>query len=246
VGAEPDPLANMKKIHRFIGPYPLGQGTIRIDDAQLSSQLRSVLKLSVGETIIIGDGSGTEVECRILEYQKDAVLVEGISLSQNTNELPLRTTLYCSVLKADHFELAMAKATEVGITRIVPLISARTVKLNLRLDRVKKIVREAAELAGRGVVPEVTEIMDLDHAFTDARVHAVNYFFDPSGGSFTPPVKSVESVGIFIGPEGGWTEQEIGQAEAYGMKMVSLGNLILRAETAVVVAAYMVAHRQKM
>jgi 16S rRNA (uracil1498-N3)-methyltransferase len=231
----------MKKLHRFIGNYQLGVGTMRLDDSELAHQMRSVLKLAPGETVIIGDGSGNEAHCKILSYDRDAVLLEGISVERNAVEPSGRTILYCAVLKADHFELAAAKAAEVGISEIVPLITARTVKLNLRVDRVAKIVREASELAGRGLVPAVREPQEFARALTQASRNDVNFFLDPSGKPFSGVAKNVTTAGIFIGPEGGWDEPEIVAAQDAGMRMVSLGGLILRAETAVIVASYLVA-----
>jgi 16S rRNA (uracil1498-N3)-methyltransferase len=232
----------MTKIHRFIGRYPLAQGTVRLDDVDLAHQMRSVLKLVPGETVIIGDGTGLEGYCSILEYQRDAVLVRCDSVGHNPNELQLAVTLYCSVLKADHFELAAAKATEIGVRRLVPVVSTNTVKLNLRTDRIERIVREAAELAGRGIIPVVSPVTDLAHAWTEASRNDVNYFFDPSGKAFRNPAKGARTAGIFIGPEGGWDEREREQAVRLGMRLTSLGGLILRAETAVIVASYLVAH----
>jgi 16S rRNA (uracil1498-N3)-methyltransferase len=235
-----------KKLHRFIGSFQLGQGTMRLDDADVAHHMRSVLKLQPGEIIIVGDGTGLEAQCRILEYQRDAVLVEGISVGRNPNELALQTTLYCAVLKADHFELAAQKATEVGVTQIVPILTTRTVKFNLRFDRVQRVVQEAAELAGRGLVPRVRETMNFEHVLTEASRNDVNYFFDPSGSPFIGPAKSTRTAGLFIGPEGGWDDREVTMAREYGMRIATLGGLILRAETAVIVASYLVAHGRKM
>lgn len=235
----------MTKIHRFIGPYQLGQGTMRLDDADLAHQMRSVLKLQPGEVVIVGDGTGNEAHCRILSYDRGAVLLQGLSIGRNAAELSGRTTLYCAVLKADNFELAAAKATEVGITEIVPIITKRTVKLNLKLERVEKIVREAAELAGRGLVPQIRPVMEWEQVLTEASRNDVNFFFDPSGKEFSGTAKSARQAGIFVGPEGGWDESEVQGARDAGMRLVSLGGLVLRAETAVIVASFLVAHSLK-
>lgn len=218
---------------------------MRIDDADLAHQMRSVLKLAPGESVIIGDGTGNDAHCRILSYDRGAVVLEGLSLGRNAAELALHITLYCAVLKADHFELAAAKATEIGIFEIVPLITKRTVKLNLRLDRVEKIVREAAELSGRGVIPVIMPAQPFEDAVVRASHHDVNFFFDVSGKPFGGVTKSARTAGVFIGPEGGWDEPEILQAQDAGMRMVSLGDLTLRAETAAIVASYVVAHSLK-
>jgi 16S rRNA (uracil1498-N3)-methyltransferase len=233
------------KIHRFIGPYQLGQGTMRIDDADLARQMRTVLKLAPGEVVIIGDGNGNEAHCRILSYDHNAVLLECMSIGRNAVELPRRTILYCAVLKSDHFELAAAKAAEVGISEIVPVLTARTVKRSLRLDRVEKIVREAAELSGRGLVPQVQPIVEFDRALTLASGNDTNFFFDLSGQQFKGVAGSVRRAGLFIGPEGGWDDREVQGARDAGMKIISLGGLVMRAETAAIVASYLVAHGMK-
>ncbi len=233
------------KIHRFIGPYQLATGTLRVDDEGLTHQMRSVLKLEVGETVIIGDGKGSEATCHILQYDRKAVVLESMSLGYNANELPGRTTLYCAVLKSDNFELAAQKATEVGVSEIVPILTERTVKGSLRIERVQKIVREAAEVAGRGLIPIVRDIVPVERVLTHASHHDVNFFFDPSGTPFTGVAKTVHHAGIWIGPEGGWNEKELELAQELGMRIVSLGPLVLRAETAVIVATYMVAHAIK-
>ena len=235
----------MKKIHRFIGNYQLGQGTMRIDDDELAHQMRSVLKLQPGEMVIIGDGQGNEAQCHIISYDDDIVLLEGLSVGRNALELSGRTILYCAVLKNDNFELAAAKATEVGISEIVPLVTKRTIKLNLRLERVQKIVQEAAELARRGLIPIIQPVQEFERVLTPACKNDINFFFDPSGKPFSGVATSVRQAGIFIGPEGGWEEEEIEAAKKVGMRIVSLGGLIMRAETAVVVGSFLVAHRMK-
>lgn len=233
-------MTSEMKIHRFIGPWQLGQGTMRIDDADLAHQLRSVLKLTTGETIIIGDGSGHEAYCRIVRYDHGAVILEGLSVGENPSEPALRTTLYCAVLKSENFELAAEKTTEVGISRIVPVRTDRTVKLNLRTERIARVVREAAELAGRGIVPAVDAVTDLDDVWTDASTNDVNYFFDPSGEAFHAPSRGARTAGCFVGPEGGWTKDELETAHGLGMQVCSLGRLVLSAPTAAVVASYLV------
>jgi 16S rRNA (uracil1498-N3)-methyltransferase len=85
----------------------------------------------------------------------------------------------------------------------------------------------------------------LEQVLTEASRNDVNYFFDPTGKPFSGPAKSARSAGIFIGPEGGWDEREVAMAHDYGMRVASLGGLVMRAETAVIVASYLVAHHSK-
>lgn len=227
------------KVHRFIGDWQLAHGNVRLDDKELAHQMRSVLKLQPGEAVVLGDGTGREAHCKILSYEKDAVVVHCLSIGQNANEPQATVKLYCAILKNEHFESATAMATQVGVREIIPVITDRTVKLNLRIDRVRRIVREAAELAGRGVIPEVHEPVSLDQAFTDAAANDANLFLDPSGKEFQTLGKGNRKVGLFIGPEGGWHERELSRAHEYGMRVIGLGPLVLRAETAAVVATYL-------
>ena len=133
-------------------------------------------------------------------------------------------------------------ATQIGVREIVPVRSAHTVKLNLRPDRVEKVVRESAELSGRGVVPVLGDIVDFDGALTHAHRNDANLFLDPSGKPLTTLGKGNRKVGIFIGPEGGWDDGEIRLAGEYGLRMITLGPLILRAPVAAAVGTYLVLH----
>jgi 16S rRNA (uracil1498-N3)-methyltransferase len=235
----------MTKIHRFIGKYLLGQGTMRLDDADLAHQMRSVLKLNAGETVIVGDGTGLEAQCKILEFQGDAVLLECVSVGRNPNEPAVRLTLYLAVLKADHFEQAAAMAVQAGVSRVVPIVTARTAKQNLRSDRVDRIMKEAAETAGRALAPSCSELMTMDTALEDAAKMDEHFFFDPSGSPFAGVSKRTRSAGVWIGPEGGWDEREILLASRAGLKISSLGPLILKADTAAAVTAWLVANWRK-
>lgn len=232
----------MSKTHRFIGEWQLAHGNVRLDDRELVHQMRSVLKLQPGESVVLGDGSGREAQCTILSYDGDAVVVECVSVGRNASEPQTSVKLYCAILKKEHFEEASAMATQVGVREVIPMITDRTVKMNIRVDRVQKIVREAAELAGRGVVPDVRTPISLEQAFSDAASNDMNLFLDPSGKELGKLGAGNRTVGLFIGPEGGWHEPEIVHAREYGMKIIGLGPLVLRAETAAVVASYLTLH----
>src|SRR3989344_4947911 len=145
------------KIHRFIGNFKIKIGALRINDEELLNQLRNVLKLKVGEKIILCDGRRNEGSAEIKEYGKDYVEVEIKEVGVNENEPEKQVILYCSILKRENFELVVQKATEIGIKEIVPIITERTVKLDIRKDRLEKIIREAAGQSGRGTVPVLHE-----------------------------------------------------------------------------------------
>jgi 16S rRNA (uracil1498-N3)-methyltransferase len=152
-------------------------------------------------------------------------------------EAPKEITLYLSILKRENFELAVQKATECGIGRIVPLLTEHTVKTGLKMDRLMKIAKEAAEQSGRGKVPLISEPKTFVDAVRDS-VRQKNYFFDIGAReSFTP--KSKEACGIWVGPEGGWGGKERMLAGDRKFIFTSLGPRVLRAETAAIVASFL-------
>ncbi len=230
------------KVHRFIGKFNLRKGKLVIADKEFLNQMRKVLRLSEGEAIILGDGNMNEASATISGYGNDSVEVDITEIRENTNEPQGKVILYCAILKKENFELVVQKATEIGIKKIVPVISERTIKLELRRDRMEKIIREAAEQSGRGIVPVLHEPVDFGNAVKMAKDNSANYFFDISGDSFENCNLSIDNcaVGVWTGPEGGWDETEIKMAKEKGFKIINLGPLTLRAETAAIVASSLV------
>ncbi|MDO8496678.1 MAG: RsmE family RNA methyltransferase [bacterium] len=231
------------KIHRFIGNFNLKIGYIEIKDPELLNQFRNVLKLKIGERVTLCDGKINEGVAEIKEYGKDYIEVEIKEVNTNKNEPEIQVILYCAILKRENFELVVQKATEIGIKEIVPIITERTVKLDIRKDRLEKIIREAAEQSGRGIVPVLREPIDFDRAVSEMDKNSVKIFFDQSGQidrhHKTVNQPSVSKVGIFIGPEGGWTSKEIETARTAGFEILSLGKTTLRAETAAIIGSYL-------
>ena len=151
----------------------------------------------------------------------------------------LRTYVNNDVLKKENFEWAVQKAVEVGVKEITPIITARTVKLGLNKDRLKKIIKEAAEQSGRGILPKLNEAIIFDEAIKSAKENDLNLFFNIGGKNVQHSMSNISKIGIFIGPEGGWDEEEIKKAQSSnGFTIVGLGKTILRAETAAVIASY--------
>ena len=216
-----------------------------LKDYELFNQIRNVLKLKIGEKIILGDGKMNEGIAEIKEYGKDFIRVEAGEIKINQNEPAGQVILYCAILKKENFELVIQKATEIGVKEIVPLITARTVKLDIKKDRLEKIIKEASEQSGRGIMPILHDPLEFNKTFDYAKHSKVNLFFDSSGGDFTEDFKlKTENylIGVWIGPEGGWDSQELELARKSGFKIINLGKLTLRAETAAIVATYRVVH----
>lgn len=232
------------KVHRFIGIFDFAQDRVVLDDVALVHQITNVLHLRVGEHVMLCDGQGHDVDAVITRTSGLEVEVQIETVHQNTNEPTQQVTLYCAVLKKENFDLVVQKAVEVGVSEIIPVISARTVKQQLRYDRLAKIMREATEQSGRGRVPTFHEAFSfrvaIAHAGTLGSFGTRQLFFDSSGVRFQSSTE--EKIGIWIGPEGGWTSNEIIMARDAGFTITTLGPRTLRAETAAIVAGFLATH----
>lgn len=194
------------------------------------------------------------------------------SIMKNDREPRVSVVLYCALLKRENLEVVLQKTTEVGVSVFVPLITERTVKTGLNRRRSEEIIREAAEQSGRGILPVLQELVTLGEALEQMRGSERYFFhtnvipdehslFRAKGGipklsvdtHGIPPARDGqvdqsrddregERVSIFIGPEGGWTDAEVEQARAAGCHIASLGPLTLRAETAAIIASYLLCH----
>jgi 16S rRNA (uracil1498-N3)-methyltransferase len=139
-----------------------------------------------------------------------------------------------ALIKKDNFELVLEKATELGVTRIVPVQCARSEKKGLNYERVQKILREASEQSGRATVPIISEIISAEKLPSEGLV-----VFDPRGEKFAREFFAAghtSPISVAIGPEGGFTDDEIALFHVRNTPVVSTGPQILRAETAAVVA----------
>ena len=122
----------------------------------------------------------------------------------------------------------------------MPIITARTVKLGLNYERLNKIIKEAVEQSGRGILPKLNEVLIFDNAIGKAKNdNGLNLFFNIGEPTLGHSMSKCDKIGIFIGPEGGWTEEEIKLAQSANFTIAGLGKTVLRAETAVIVASYM-------
>ena len=227
--------------HRFVVTDDFNNKYLRIFNPKILNQWQKVLRFKPGEQVILVNGLNQEAAAKIISLNNEFAEVEILEVRDNKSEPKIDTILYCSILKKENFEWIAQKATEIGIKEIVPLITKRTIKLNLNKERLEKIISEAAEQSGRGIVPVISNPMRFEEVIKFAQNNNLNLFFDPSGEPFSKTlVKTKNKVGIFIGPEGGWDDEEIFIAKHNDFKIMSLGKLVLRAETAAVISSYLV------
>ncbi len=227
------------KIHRFIIKDLLFTEALQITDREIIHQARTVLKLRVGEVIAMCDGKGQEAEGTIMALAIDGINVALGAPHAVVAEPRVRVTLYAALVKRDNFELIVQKAVEVGATRIVPLITHRTIKTGIQALRLHTIMKEAAEQSGRGIVPELDEPTEFGAALTELPRDTQSFFCNNGGiGAHEVQLRAQSDRAIFIGPEGGWDEQEVAAAAEAGLQTISFGSLTLRAETAAIVATH--------
>ena len=208
------------------------------------NHIKNVLRLKCGDEIVVSDGEGTDYQCRISELNADSVVADIEDVFRNSAELPVKITLFQGMPKSDKLEFIIQKAVELGVTEIVPVMTKRTVvkiedkKAGKKLERYNMIARSAGKQSGRGLIPEVKGFMTFKEAIGYAKELDMNIipYEDARGMEYARQViqeiKGKKSLGIFIGPEGGFAKEEVEQAMEVGAKCITLGNRILRTETA--------------
>lgn len=222
------------RLHRFFIKERVVAEKFCISDERLIHQWRNVFRYNVGSQVVLFDGSGGEFDAvieRMTNREADVSII-----SKRKGVIPeKKITLYQSLIKKDNMEWIAEKATELGVSKIVPVVSERSEKKGLNIERLEKIIVEASEQCGRADVPVLGSILSLDDAMQSAENIVV---FDSSGVSFDPSLFSTDYklLSIFIGPEGGWSETEIEKFKKAGAQFYSLGKLTLRAETAAIAA----------
>ncbi len=189
--------------------------------------------------------------CNIL-YTNNDYKINVIKELENDNELPIDIILYQALIKNDKFDLIIQKACELGVKEIYPLITSRSVvkidkdNLNKKIMRYEKIVKEAAEQSTRLVCPSINEPINIkDIEIEKDTLPIIAYEKDQNVFSLQnilKDVKSYKKVAIVIGPEGGFSIEEINMLLNKGFKEVSLGKRILRAETASFFAISIISH----
>jgi len=229
---------------RFFINSKIKVGKATIVDKEIAFQLKKVLRKKRGDKIFIFNNEQTEATAKIENILNEKIDINILEIYQNKNEPFLYVRLYCSILKKNNFEWMVQKTTEIGVKEIIPLVCGNTVKLGLNSIRLRKIIKEAAEQAGRGVIPLLREPLSFQEALYSSQSSDLKIIFDKGGESINT-LKSLKEIkptnlSIFIGPEGGWKKEEIELAKKEEMKVINLGKLTLRAETAALIASFLV------
>ena len=217
--------------------------TLTADEAR---HLREVLRLKQGDEVQVFDGAGREFRAVVAQARREfAELEMRDEIEPLKPESPLQLTLAVALLKGEKFDLVVQKGTELGVNRFIPLITRYAdIRLRDEADAVKRVARwqrialEAAKQCGRAVVPEIS----LPVAFTLVINEGSCFMFSERDGAPLETDLSIEAVTAIIGSEGGWSDEELNEARAAGVPIVTLGGRVLRAETAAIVATVLLQH----
>ncbi len=230
--------------HRFFAPPVSSFDSSIILDPDESHHLSRVLRLLPGAIVYSFDGKGAEYECEVKRVSKEHTELSIIARLSNEVESSLQLTLGQALVKGDKFDWIVQKATELGVTRLVPLLTEhsefkKAEGREARLQRWRRIALEATKQCGRRHLIEISEVQSFAQ-FCTPKADGLRLIFSERKGQPIAGIERAIAVTIAIGPEGGWGEQELLQAEASGFIPIHLGNRILRTETAAVAAVAIV------
>ena len=209
------------------------------------NHIKNVLRMKIGEEIVICNGiDNREYCCRIEEYTDHEVICALRSIQEDDVELPAKIYLFQGLPKSDKMELVIQKAIELGAYAVIPVAAKRCVvkldekKAEAKVNRWQGIAEAAAKQSKRGVIPTVHNVMSMREAIEYARdmdIKLIPYELAEDmqrTKTAIEAVKAGESVAVFIGPEGGFEESEVQAALKAGIEPITLGKRILRTETA--------------
>lgn len=246
--------------HFFVTPSlltPSEDSEIITLPKDLAHQIRDVLRLAIGEQLLLLDNTGDEILATVVESNKNAVQVQLLERRKGKSESPIRIILCQGLLKSARFEWILEKGTELGVSVFAPILCRRSMAGledagPSKIQRWQRILQEAAEQCGRSRLPQLLPIRPLIHTLNDIPPGSLALIPWEEEHNLTlrealssrldalqtgqSPHSSATTVVLFIGPEGGLMAEEVALAQRHGVQPVSLGPRILRAETAVLAA----------
>ena len=237
-----------KRLHRVKVPGArLRDGRLRLEGAELH-YLRDVLRLRRGARIEVFDGEGRSLVAELATIGAAGAELVLREAAAKIRESTLELTLAVAVAKAAKLDWVVEKATELGVTRIVPFASERAVAAlergGSRIDRWRRIAAAAAAQSGRIRCPEILAARSFAQLMSLAASHDRALLFSTTGGDALADARgAVGSIVVATGPEGGFSATEVAQARQAGFSVATLGPRVLRAETAAIVAVALAQHR---
>ncbi len=230
---------------RFYTPEDLEIGIITALPSNAAAHASRALRLTAGDDATLFNGDGHDYLCELLTVTKSAVTAKVISKVVVTNESPLNITLLQAISSGDRMDYTIQKAIELGVNRIQPINSQRSVvklsgeRAEKRKEHWQNVVISACEQSGRAVIPQVKNALTLANwlGSNPAQVNSTRITLSPTATqTLQDLLKAADEIYLLIGAEGGLTNEEIALASAQGFSPVQLGKRVLRTETAALAA----------
>lgn len=226
----------------FVNENQIGDENITIEGSDVN-HIKNVLRMKQGETILVSDGHDNEYVCEIAEIS-DIVTAKIVDMNKQSRELPIKVTLFQALPKSDKMETVVQKMIELGAVEIVPVKTSRCIvklddkKSTKKVARWNEIAKSAAKQSKRGIIPTVSDVMTYEQALEKAK-EMDTILFPYEGAEDIDHTREIfgkidkgASIAIFIGPEGGFSVEEVKKAKDASAQEITLGNRILRTETA--------------
>ncbi len=230
--------------HFFVPASQVEETEIIVKGSDVN-HMKNVLRMKPGEEVTVSDGNNCRYLCRIKEYvETGEAMLTVIRREENDTELPSKIYLFQGLPKQDKMELIVQKAVELGVYQIIPVALKRCVvkldekKARKKISRWQEISKSAAKQSGRGIVPEVKSVLPWQEALElAAKLDILLIPYELAKGmdktkKLLAAIQPGQSIGIFIGPEGGFEKAEVSEALEKGAEAITLGRRILRTETA--------------
>ena len=206
-------------------------------NSDLIHQLKNVFRKRVGDEIVLLDNSGWQFFAKITRLDKkglECVIERGERAKNVTKQ---KMILCQSLIKKDNFEFILQKATELGVSKIIPIMSERSEKKGINKERMEKILQEASEQSERGVLPELLPVMSLQEAIdwvAEKGIKAIAFHTGEEKVDWQKQIYAEDTMAVFVGPEGGYGELDLAIFRERQILLYSLGEQVLRAETAAI------------
>jgi 16S rRNA (uracil1498-N3)-methyltransferase len=233
----------MTTLRRFYAPPEAFAGGAVVLDAEESHHLTRVLRLPPGARVIVLDGCGRQVEAEVQSLEQDEAVLSVVRELPVTGESPLALTLAVGLAKGDALDAVIRQATELGVKHITPFTSEYSEKTTpdraaRRLTRWRRLARESLKSCQRAYLPEIGVVQEFAQVLPGPEEAKIIFWEEERAGGLTHRVNRLRPAGVrlLIGPEGGFTPEEVAQARRAGYESASLGPRRLKVETAALAA----------
>ena len=221
----------------FVNPEYIKDNKAIITNKELVFRISRVLRLQLRERIAILDNKGNEYICTIDSINNAQVSLN--ILKKESHKEKIELNVYASLIKKPRFELTVEKLTEIGVSKITPVISKNCKINSINIERLRKIAKESAEQSGKYFIPEIGEVRNLNDIIKEVK-NDFNVVLYKNAKDKISSIKKSDKINLFIGPESDFTDEEIETFIENKFKLVTLGDQLFRTETAAIIGAYLI------